>query len=264
MAEAINILSEFCGPRDIEAPVPEALQRRYGMPQLDVAVLFGGSILAGGDVMAEAMRTGLARKYAIVGGAGHTTEALRHEMAAVLWQKVSPQASEAELFDAYLRQVCGRGADALECASTNCGNNITFLIELLERQDIPHESLLFIQDASMQRRMTATWRRQAGEQALVVNYAAYRVHVVMRDGALCFAQTPAGMWPMERYVRLLMGDAARLQDNAEGYGPKGRDFIAHVDVPDDVLAAFHYLKRYFEVRKAIEQPSAVAGSAAPH
>lgn len=101
----------------------------------------------------------------------------------------------------------------------------------------------------MQRRMHATWRRYVGEQ-LIINYAAYRVKVISVNDELQFEKVPLGMWNVERYIKLLMGDVARLQDNAEGYGPKGKNFIAHVDVPEKVLTAFNYLKNYFEIREA--------------
>ncbi len=35
-----------------------------------------------------------------------------------------------------------------------------------------------------------------------------------------------------------MGEVPRLRDDTEGYGPRGRDFIAHVDVPEDVDIAY--------------------------
>lgn len=250
IASAINILGEFCGPRDIEALTTEALQAKYHIPQVDVAVLFGGSILAGGDVFAEIMQNRLAKTYIIVGGAGHTTETLRQNMLSSLQADFPPQATEAELFDQYLREKYGLKADYLECESTNCGNNITLLLALLKREGIPYKSLLLTQDASMQRRMDASWRRYVGEEQTLVNYAAYRVKVIVTNGELCFEEVPTGMWTMERYIELLMGDAARLQDNADGYGPKGKNFIAHVDMPSEAQEAFSYLKQYFAVRKA--------------
>lgn len=39
-------------------------------------VLFGGSIIAGGGILAEAIQNEVAKKNIIVGGAGHTTETL--------------------------------------------------------------------------------------------------------------------------------------------------------------------------------------------
>lgn len=46
------------------------------------------------------------------------------------------------------REKCGN-ADALETQSTNCGNNITYLLELLERGKIPCRSIILCQDATM-------------------------------------------------------------------------------------------------------------------
>ena len=45
-------------------------------------VLFGGSIIAGGDILAEAIQNEVPKKNIIVGGAGHTTETLRNVAGA--------------------------------------------------------------------------------------------------------------------------------------------------------------------------------------
>ena len=58
----MNILGEFCGIRDVPELTPEALKRRFGIRQADVMVLFGGSILCGGDVLAAAMKVHVAKK----------------------------------------------------------------------------------------------------------------------------------------------------------------------------------------------------------
>ena len=52
VAKNINILGRFCGKRDIEDLTAEELNSKYGMTQADVMVLFGGSIMCGGDVLA--------------------------------------------------------------------------------------------------------------------------------------------------------------------------------------------------------------------
>ena len=53
VVENINILAKFLGTRDIDALNQEELFKRYGIHQVDVMVLFGGSILEGGDVLAS-------------------------------------------------------------------------------------------------------------------------------------------------------------------------------------------------------------------
>jgi hypothetical protein len=44
-------------------------------------------------------------------------------------------------------------------------------------------------------------------------------------------------WPRERWISLVMGEVPRLRDDELGYGPRGRGFIAHVELPDEVAAA---------------------------
>jgi hypothetical protein len=36
----------------------------------------------------------------------------------------------------------------------------------------------------------------------------------------------------------VMGEVPRLRDDADGYGPRGAGFQAHVDVPAEVEAAY--------------------------
>ena len=68
MAKQVNILARFLGRRDVPELTHECLMSRYGFPQADVMVLFGGSVLEGGKVLADAMRAGAAKRYVIVGG----------------------------------------------------------------------------------------------------------------------------------------------------------------------------------------------------
>ena len=65
-ADAINILGQFCGMRDVECLNTEALMAKYSIPQADVFVLFGGSILEGGDLLAQAIKDRIAKVYVIV------------------------------------------------------------------------------------------------------------------------------------------------------------------------------------------------------
>ena len=244
IADAINLLGRFCGLRDVPELSREALRQRYGVEQADVMVLIGGSILCGGDVVAEAMRSGAARRCALVGGAGHTTQCLRDVMAQELPGFQTEGLPEARLFAQYLKIRHGLEADFLECDSTNCGNNITFLLDLLRKNAVKCDTMILTQDSTMQLRTAAVLWRQAPE-ITVINYAPYVTEVDVRDGKLAFRDAPRGMWTMERYLTLLMGEIPRLRDDAEGYGPRGRGFIAHVDMPEEVERAFEFLRTQF-------------------
>ena len=251
-AEDINILGQFCGRRDIEYLSAENLRRRYGIEQADVMVLFGGSILCGGDVLAQAMKDRIARTYIIVGGVGHTTESLRRRVHQEYPSIQTEGLSEAEIFQQYVKQRHGLTADFLECRSTNCGNNITYLLELLGEKEIDFQSIILSQDATMQYRMKACLQKYVSDTVEIINYATYQAKVVEESGRLVYASALYGMWDVDRYVNLLMGEIPRLMDNENGYGPKGKGFIAHVDIPDAVLAAFEELRTQYgaDVREA--------------
>jgi len=270
IAECINTLGDFCGRRDAES-VDE-------LPHVDVAVLFGGSIIAGGDIFAQMIEKNIADKYVIVGGAGHTTESLRQRVHEEYPDIETAGLSEAEVFNRYLKKNYGVEADYLETKSTNCGNNITYLLDLLRDKGISYDSVLLCQDATMQLRMCAGFEKYS--DAKVVSFAAYHAKVVTvpagkeaaaggtaeaaadgtakaaADGSagLAFDEDIHGMWDMERYVNLLMGEIPRLSDNETGYGPKGSNFIAHVDMPADVIEAFNVLKDEYGAAVRVANP----------
>lgn len=248
-AAYVNTIANFCAPRDLAALTQQAVQTAIHAPQADVMVLFGGSILAGGDVLAEAIHNKIAHTYVIVGGAGHTTETLRQRVHAEYPSIETADLPEAEVFQRYLRTVHGCEADLLETASTNCGNNISYLLDLLRAHDVPCRSIILTQDATMQRRMAAGLAKMAPE-IRCLNYAAYRAEVVVHDNTLTYAQNIHGMWDVDRYVNLLMGEVPRLTDDANGYGPCGKNFIAHVDVPAEVRAAHAALQPVYGTRAA--------------
>ena len=146
IADYINTLGKFCGKRDVPLLTKEELNKKYGINQADVMVLFGGSIICGGDVLAEAIKNNISKKYIIVGGAGHTTETLRKKIHNELPNIKSTGMTEAEIFSEYLKYKYGLEPDLLECNSTNCGNNITYLLELLKENNIDFNSIILVQD----------------------------------------------------------------------------------------------------------------------
>ena len=242
IAKRVHTLARFLGRRDVPKLTCDCLMERYGFPQADVMALFGGSVVEGGKVLADAMRAGVAKKYIIVGGAGHTTETLRKCMKSACPVIETEGRKEAEIFASYLKAYHGLVPDALECRSTNCGNNITYLLELLEERGFPHASIILCQDATMQLRMDAGARKYFPQGTTIINYAAYEQEVAADGGGLRYMRSVWGMWDMDRYLTLLMGEIPRLRDDAEGYGPNGKGYIAHIDLPADVIQAFEWLK----------------------
>ena len=250
IAKNINILGQFCGKRDVSELTSEQLKNTYGIEQADVMVLFGGSILCGGEVLANAMRNKVAKNYVIVGGAGHTTETLRVKMHEEFPDIETDGLPEAQVFAKYLKHQYNLEADFLECNSTNCGNNITYLLELLKDHGISFHSIILAQDATMQRRMEAGLRKYVEDDVWIINYAVYAAKVVEKNHILMYEEQIWGMWDVERYVNLLMGEIPRLSDDKNGYGPNGKNFIAHVDIPVEVMKAFDELSKVYSVREA--------------
>ena len=256
VATAANTIARWCGVRDVTSLTRGALCEKAGLPDgtADLFVLFGGGVSGLVDTLAEAMRAGVARRYAIVGGRGHATYWLDEAVERMLegWdERICPrptpyERSEAEMLAALLAYQQGLQVDLLETHSTNCGNNITYLMDLLEQQGQVPASVILCQDAVMQRRMGVTWQRQVQDRPTfastrVLNWAAYDAALTVADGTLAWAYAPQGIWPIDTYLDLLAGEVARLTDDAHGYGPCGRDFVVHVDVPEDVRAAAQVL-----------------------
>lgn len=259
----VNTLADFLGKRDVPELTSKALAKGFGIERADVCALFGGAILGGADVFAGAMRANVARRYAIVGGLGHTTEAFRERVRELCPDvSLADDASEADVFEAYLETRHGLRADVLERLSTNCGNNVTYLRDLLKERHFECSTMILIHDESMQRRIEAEVRQEMPD-VIPVSFASYRVHVIPDEGAetemsgavpgLAFEGEPFGIWTMRRYLTLLMGEMPRLHDDENGYGPKGMGFIPHVEVPDEIWDAFLRLRDDFPdfVRQAV-------------
>ncbi len=247
-AECINILGKFCGKRDLNLLTTDELQHKFQITKADVAILFGGSIIAGGDVFAQIIKHKLAKKYMIVGGSGHTTQTLLQTMQQLypeLYIGDVSNLSEAECFSRYLDGKYHLSVNFLEKKSTNCGNNITFCLDMLHQHGIYPKSILFVQDATMQHRMDAGFRKYVASEVKLINYAAYQAEIIVSNNQLVYAEKISGMWTIERYLSLLLGEIPRLQNDVNGYGPRGKNFIAKVHIPTKVLTAYEILKKNY-------------------
>jgi uncharacterized SAM-binding protein YcdF (DUF218 family) len=179
-------------------------------------LLFGGSLPDAWDAAATAVHAGRVGTLVLVGGVGHTTDVLR----ALLDED---GATEADLMAAYLRREHGIEAALLERQSSNCGENVVLARDLVLAAGLDPRTVALVQDPTMQRRMDAVFRL-VWPGAVAVNRPG------PRDGRFA--------WPLERWVALVTGEVPRLRDDADGYGPRGRGFQAHVDVPPQVETAY--------------------------
>ena len=182
---------------------------------VDVLLLFGGSLPDAWDGAAAAVRAGRVGTLVLVGGVGHTTDVLR--------AMVGDGPTEADLMAGYLAREHGITDALLERESRNCGENVVLARDLVLGSGLAPRTVALVQDPTMQRRMDAVFRL-VWPDAVAVNRPGPRRG---RFG-----------WPRERWVALVMGEVPRLRDDSEGYGPRGRGFQAHVEVPAEVEAAY--------------------------
>lgn len=247
IADCLNTIGNYLAMRDLASLTDTELKNKYNIEKADLLILFGGVIPFGCDVAAQAYLNGVAHKIMVVGGQGHTTQSLRGKFASRYSQIPTDGRSEADIISDYLKIKYNMNDIIIENKSTNCGNNVSNTLSVLKDMDAVPETAVIIQDSTMQRRMDAGFRKiWSSEKTRIINFAPYRAEIMVRNDKLCFKdESMWGMWPLEHYITLLMGEIPRLSDDENGYGPNGKDFIAHVDIPTDVLDAFGYLKTFY-------------------
>jgi uncharacterized SAM-binding protein YcdF (DUF218 family) len=195
--------------------------------RVDLMLLFGGSLPPTWQVAVDAVKLGTVQILMLVGGRGHTTDAMLTAIGLDPGSPGTSHLSEAEVMARSLRELHGIDDVLLETRSTNCGANITLAEQLAARLGLRPRTVALVQDPTMQRRMDARFRHTWSLGSAV---AVNRPGPDSRDA-----------WPWHRWVALIMGEVPRLRDDGNGYGPRGRGFIAHVDVPDDVEVAYRAL-----------------------
>ncbi len=51
------------------------------------------------------------------------------------------------------------------------------------------------------------------------------------------------MWDMDHYLSLLLGEIPRLRDDEEGYGPRGANYLAYIDIPQAVEESYQLVHK---------------------
>ncbi|WP_139760560.1 YdcF family protein, partial [Salmonella enterica] len=144
----------------------------------------------------------------------------------------------------------------LEDRSTNCGENARFSCALIRQAKENINTAIVVQDPTMQRRTIAAFRRVTNDDTDAPRWLSFPGFVpVLRhlNGGTHFANVEEGIWTVERYLSLIAGELPRLRDDETGYGPRGKDFIIHVDIPRDIENAWQVLQADTTLRSALEQ-----------
>lgn len=92
----------------------------------------------------------------------------------------------------------------------------------------------------MQLRTFASFSKYTYNNVKLINYAPFIPKIDMNLKLSNIGIN--GIWEDKRYLELLMGEIPRLRDNENGYGPNGKGFIVHVDIPREIEEAYNSLK----------------------
>ncbi|PVH79682.1 hypothetical protein DL98DRAFT_515939 [Cadophora sp. DSE1049] len=235
---------------------------------VDCIVICASAVLHQATVLFRALesRPILTKTLVLCGGIGHSTPLIYaavskhpvyHELASDIEGKPEARVLEAILqkhFD--IDKITSQGCRIIvEDQSTNCGANASKTRELLVKEGVPvPKSMVLVQDPTMALRTVAAFEKTFEEEVsvgrLVVKSAPIFVPR-MKDGSEGRTAWDVDdveaeeLWDVDRFYDLIIGEIPRLRDNVNGYGPGGKGFIVHVDVPAEIEEAWSKLKEKF-------------------
>jgi len=214
----------------------------------DVIILAGNSVLSTIDGACQlAQSQGI--PLVIAGGIGHSTRFLQQAVARhPRYRVLNTQArTEAAILQAIATRFWHLPPEQiyLETASTNTGQNALFSRAIVEALPSMPTRAVLIQDPVLQRRTDATFRQtwlDSPRKPTFINWPTFIPQLRNTAHGVGFsAKDQDGPWPIDRFVSLLMGEIPRLRDDEQGYGPRGKRFIGHLDIPDSVEQAWQRL-----------------------
>ena len=254
-------LDAFC--RDVNAlaawlalnELDELETQPNALSNVETIVYMGNQAIATLPAACALARRLPAAQLLLCGGVGHATlpffENLRRSEFGALIDEGAIQSSmaEAEMAAVVAGRVFGiaAGRILLETDSRNCGENARFSLRTLEGFFRRPADAVVLQDPTMQRRAVLTWQHEAeaaGWKGRAVSHAAFVPAVEPGpEGALQMATGAArASWTVERFLGLVLGEMSRLNDDQNGYGPRGRGFLPHVEIPAELTARWRRME----------------------
>lgn len=242
--QSINHIAKFLAKRDLNQVDKDTLLQAYNIEKIDLLILLGNAIPYTVGCAAQLYKKGLCHQIMVVGGMGHSTK--------LLWKTIEENTNykdiatqnraEADIFKDILVKIHHIPEEDIivENKSTNCGDNAIKAVQLLDKLNRSPQSILLIQDPTMQLRSHMSFERSLeGKEITVISYAPFIPKLTSVSGAYKLSNEEIeGIWEVERFVSLVMGEIPRLTDDEKGYGPRGAGFIGHVDIPKSVIACY--------------------------
>lgn len=242
--ECVNIIGKFLAKRDIDNLNRGKIKKYIGKNKVDILTLLGNSIPYTIDCAVKAYKNNLCDRILINGGIGHSTELLRN--AVIEDERFKSievyDRAEADIFFDIMTKIYNIPENKIivENKSTNCGDNAIKAVEILRNLEVLYKSMILIQDPSMQLRTYASFLKYISKEVRLINYSPF-IPEINEDLKLINREVN-GIWEEKRYFELIMGEITRLRDDKNGYGPNGKNFIAHVNIPEEIEDAYNILK----------------------
>jgi uncharacterized SAM-binding protein YcdF (DUF218 family) len=260
-AADINLIARFLAH--------EQIRDLSSHPPVDCIVICASAVLyqAGKLFGILEERPDLAKTVVLCGGIGHSTPLIYEAVAnSVEYNEIAkdvkglPEAGVLEkILDRYfdLFAITKDGCKILnEDKSTNCGANASLSRKTLEEAGILNpRTCIVIQDPTMALRTVASFEKTYSDLDIPPTFLSCPIFVpemIVVDGELQYSKTevPRGeLWKLDRFFDLIIGEIPRLRDDEAGYGPMGKAFITHVDIPLEVEYAWQRLKRILGNRR---------------
>lgn len=237
--DAINRLGEWLSHNEFDAPP--------AVSDGELIILAGNAVIPTIDAACQ-LAANSELPLLITGGIGHSTPFLYAAIAKHPRYNAIPTTGRAEA--AIIKDIATQfwkiPAEKVltEEKSSNCGENARFTYDLIQALQITPASAIIIQDPTMQRRTVATFERVWQGDAQPPHWRSWPgvvPQLFSHETQTTFSPNEKGLWPIERYISLALGEIPRIRDDAQGYGPQGRDFITHVDIPTGVINAWEML-----------------------
>ncbi|EFG83743.1 YdcF family protein [Novacetimonas hansenii] len=237
--DAVNAISAFLALNDM----PQA-----DSASVDLVIHAGNAILETAHAACEAAREANCHLL-FSGGIGHSTTLLVETVRSenLLPEIYLKDRSEAEIFGTLASEVWSFPKEklVLETRSTNCGENASFTKLLLSELGLEPCSTILFQDPAMQLRTFVTFQKvwqEASCATVFYSCPTFVPRLEIRDGIVTYAaELPSRLWSPERFLSLIMGEIPRLRDDENGYGPCGRGFIPHVEIPSEIETAYQHV-----------------------
>ncbi|EPE31356.1 hypothetical protein GLAREA_12659 [Glarea lozoyensis ATCC 20868] len=230
---------------------------------VDCIVICASSVLYQATTLFETLqsRADLTTTLVLCGGIGHSTKLIweavaRHPIYSAIADQINgiPEARVLELImKRFYPGIEGRVKVLVEDQSTNCGANAYECRKVLENAgaEMP-KTCVVIQDPTMSLRTHASFVHTFRDLPNPPTFLSCPVFVPrVRNSDLGGEEVvfdvsgveSEELWEMDRFLELLVGEIPRLRDDEGGYGPRGRGFIGHVDVPGEVEGAWGRVRR---------------------